>query len=96
MTDDQLSGLDPKFLQAMLDQADRRYDNRLQKQPFIFGCAAAFGWYKRDLDVFQDMLEALIAVHGFLIACEMDEAIRSTALKPTINQIKQAIAKARG
>lgn len=43
------SGLSELFLIAMLDEGEKRYPNRLQRQAFIMGCATAVGYYSREI-----------------------------------------------
>lgn len=42
-------GLSDSFLTAILDEADKRYSNKLQKQPFVFGAAVAVGYYAKEI-----------------------------------------------
>lgn len=46
--------LNPEFLTFILDEADRRYQSKLQKQPFVFGAAVTVGYYGREIKGYAD------------------------------------------
>lgn len=59
-------GLNEVFLNFVLDEAEKRYDNKLQKQPFVFGAAVAVGYYSREIAAYESLLKEAEALREAL------------------------------
>lgn len=58
--------LSDKFLNQALNHAEAKYTNRLQIQPFILGCAYGAGFYKKEIEAYQSLLDKVGELEGKL------------------------------